>query len=187
VTGRDRRAMILGGGVLLAAFLVLRGFPWGVRSALAAATDLRERAELLAHALEEVAEAPELRDSAARITQALGGLASRLLNGASAAEAGADLSAQVNLAATRHSAKVERLEVLADSARAGRLGRARVHVVLETDVRGLVALLRSIAESNAALVVQELRVIAPDPASADRVPEVLKVELMIYGWYPRPA
>lgn len=177
--------MILGLGVILAGVLVLRGLPWGVHRALAATGDLRERATLLAHAQEDLAQAALLRDSAARITQALVGLAPRLLSGTSGAEAGADLSAQLNLCASRNAAKPERLDVLLDSVRVGRLGRVRVHAALETDIRGLAGLLRAIAAGDAALTVHELRIVAPDPGSAERLPEILKVEVTVAGWYLR--
>lgn len=185
MTRRDGRAVILGLGVVVAAVLALRVLPWSVRRAVAATGDLRERATLLARAQKDLAQAPLLRDSAARITQALVGLAPKLLSGTSAAEAGADLSAQLNLFASRNAAKLERLDVLPDSVRVGRLGRARVHAALETDIRGLAGLLRAIAAGGAALTVQQLRVVAPDPGSADRLPEILKVEVTVAGWYLR--
>jgi hypothetical protein len=183
MTGRDRRALFVGGSVVGLAVLLLRGLPWGVRRAVAATGELRDRTTLLAHAREELANASLLRDSAARITQALVGLAPKLLSGTSAADAGADLSAQLNLFASRNAAKLERLDVLPDSNRAGRLARIRAHVALETDSRGLVGFLHGIAAANAALAVRELRIVAPDPGSPERVSEILKVEMTVEGWY----
>jgi len=183
MTARDRRALLLGGTVVAVALIVLRVLPWGVRGGLAATAELRERVTLLAHARAELADAPWLRDSAARITHALVGLAPRLLTGPSAAEASADLSAQVNLVASRNDARLERVDVLPDSARAGRLGRTRVHVALETDIRGLVRVLQAIAAASTTLVVHELSISAPDPASPERLPEILKVEMTIGGWF----
>lgn len=185
MTSRDRRALLVGGAVVVAAVMLLRVLPWGVRRAVAATGELRERATLLAHARRELARASLLSDSAAWITQALVGLAPKLLSGTSAAEAGADLSAQLNLFASRNAAKLERLDVLPDSIRAGRLGRARAHVALETDVRGLVGFLRAVAAGGAALAVRELRIVAPDPGSSERAPEILKVEATVEGWYVR--
>lgn len=183
MTPRDRRALLVGGVVVAGALLVLRVLPWSVRTAFAAAARLRERATLLAHAQEELGNAAVLRDSAAVVTQALVGLAPKLLNGTSATEAGADLSAQLNLIASRSNAKLEQVDVLPDSARAGRLARARVHVAFETDIRGLMHVLHLIAAGSAALVVHELRISAPDPASSGRLPEVLKIEMTIGGWF----
>jgi hypothetical protein len=185
MTGRDRRALVVGGAVVGLAVLLLRGLPWGVRRAVAATGELRERATVLTHARDELTNASLLRDSAARITQALVGLAPKLLSGTSPAEGGADLSAQLNLAAVRHQAKVEQVDLLADSLQAGRLGRARVHAVLETDIRGLVGFLQAIAAGDAALAVRELRIVAPDPGSPERSPEILKVEVTVEGWYVR--
>jgi hypothetical protein len=91
----------------------------------------------------------------------------------------------LNLAVARHAAKIERLEVLPDSTRAGRLGRARVHAVFDADVRGLVGVLHALAVGDAALTVADLRIVVTDPASAEHLPELLKVELTIDGWYPR--
>ncbi len=183
MTGRDRRALLIGGTVVVAAVLLLRILPWGARHALAAHAALRERATLLVHAQQDLDDARLLRDSAARITQALVGLAPKLLSGTSAAEAGADLAAQLNLVASRSNARVEQVDLVPDIARAGRLSRVRVHITLETDIRGLVQALHAIATGSAALVVHELRVSAPDPASPERLPEILKVEMTIGGWF----
>jgi hypothetical protein len=177
--------VIVGVGVTLAAVLALRVLPWSIRRGLAAAAALRDRAALLAHAREQLAQAPLLRDSAVAITQALVSLAPNLLSGASAVEAGADLAGQLNLVAARHRAKLTQLDVLPDSVRAGRLARARVHVVFETDIRGLAGLMHAIAAGDAALAVQELRIVAPDPTSPRRLPEILKVEMTTAGWYLR--
>lgn len=186
MTLRDRKALLVGGSVVVAAVIVLRVLPWGVRHVVAARADLHGRATLLAHARQDLAQTAELRDSVARITQAVVALAPKLLTGSTAEEAGADLSAQLNLIAARTSAKLERMDILPDSSRAGQLGRARVHVALETDIRGLAGVLRAIAASDAALTVQELRVVAPDPSSTPRLPEILKVEATVTGWYLKP-
>ena len=183
MTTHDRRALLLGGTVVAVAVLVLRILPWGMNRGLAATAELRERVTLLAHARAELADAPWLRDSAARITQALVGLAPKLLTGESVAEASADLSAQMNLVASRNNARLELVDVLPDSARAGRLRRARVHVAFETDIRGLVEVLQAIATANTTLVVHELHIGAPDPGSPERLPEILKVEMTIGGWF----
>src|SRR5438477_7454057 len=115
MTERDRRALILGGSAVIGALLVLRVLPWGIRSALAAETGLRQRAALLARARADLAEASGLRDSAVALGQALVALAPKILSGNSVAEAVADLSGRVNLAASNHGAKLERVDPVADS------------------------------------------------------------------------
>ena len=174
MTARDRRALILGGVVIAAAVLSLRAVPWGVRRAAGSYVELRERAGLLARTREEMAALPMLRDSAATLSQALVALAPQLLSG------------RMNLAAARAPARVERLDPMPDSTSNGRLGRVRVRAALETDVRGLVALIRAIDAGDEVLRLEELHVEAPDPAAVNRGPEILKVEVTVSGWYVKP-
>jgi hypothetical protein len=183
MTERDRRAVMVGGGVVLAALLLLRAVPWTVRTALAAETGLRQRAALVARGRADLADAIALRDSAVELGQALVGLAPKILSGNSVAEAVADLSGRVNLAASRSQAKLERVDPLTDSTVAGRLHRVALRAAFECDIRGLVGMLQALTFGKAALVVRELRVTAVDAGSADRLPEVLRVEMTVAGWF----
>jgi len=176
----------MGGIAIAVAVLGLRVLPWAVRLVTEAHAVLRERATLLARTREETASLPTLRDSAAVLSQALVALAPQVLSGSSPAEAGADLSGRMNLAASRAPAKVERLDPLPDSSGDGRLGRVRVHAALETDVRGLIALIRAIDAGDEVLKLDELRVEAREPGTVERGPEILKVEITVSGWYIRP-
>lgn len=185
MTPRDRRALLIGGVVAAAAVLGLRVLPWGVKRTTAAHALLSERALLLARTRGELASLPQLRDSAAILTRALVALAPHVLSGSTPAEAGADLSGRMNLATSRAPARVDRVDPLPDSIGAGRLGRARVHAVFETDVRGLIAFLRAIDAGDEVLTLDELHIEAPEPGAPDRGPELLKVEVTISGWYIR--
>jgi hypothetical protein len=177
--------VIAGGAILLGAVLGLRIVPWAVAGTVAACQDLEERTALLARARAELSALPLLRDSAAVLTRALVALAPRLLDGGNAAEAGADLAARVNHAAARAPARLDRVEPLPDTATAGRLARARVRAALETDVRGLVMLLRALDAGDASLGIERLDVVSADPASPERRPEILRVELVVSGWFLR--
>ncbi len=183
MTGRDRRALMLGGAVVIGALLVLRVVPWGVRGVLGAETGLRERATLLARARADLADAGVLRDSAVQLGQALVSLAPKILSGNSEADAIADLSGRVNIAVTSHQAKLERVDPLPDSVRAGRLRRVALRAAFECDVRGLAGVLGALEFGKVALSLRELRVTAVDAGSADKVPEVLRVEMTVAGWF----
>jgi Type II secretion system (T2SS), protein M subtype b len=183
VTGRDRRALMLGGAAVVGAVLVLRVLPWGVKTTLAAETGLRERATLLARARADLVDAEVLRDSAAQLGQALVGLAPRILSGNSAADAVADLSGRVNLVVSGHQAKLERVDPVPDSVRAGRLHRVTLRAAFECDVHGLAGVLDALAFRKVVLPMRELRVTAVDVGSSERMPEVLRVELTVAGWY----
>ena len=87
------------------------------------------------------------------------------------------------MAASNHQAKLERVDPVADSGVAGRLHRATLRAAFECDIRGLVGILQTLAFGRAALAVRELRVTAVDAGSADKSPEVLRVELTVTGWY----
>src|SRR5258708_30994083 len=100
MTIRDKRAVQLGLAAVLGALLLLRVIPWGVRRAAAAERELAANAELLARTQAELADQQPLTDSVAQVTHAVVALAPRILSGLSAAEAGADLSRPLNLAAT---------------------------------------------------------------------------------------
>lgn len=186
MTPRDRRALIIGVGVVLAAVVLLRVLPATLRSVNEARAMLRERAALLARTRDEMASLPKLRDSAAVLSQALVALAPQLLSGSVDAEAAADISGRVNIIASRAPAKVERLDPIRDSITTGRLGRVRLHAALETDVRGLVAVLKAIDTGDEVLLLEELHVEAPQPAGAERGPEILRIEVIVSGWYIRP-
>src|SRR5205807_5506198 len=97
--------------------------------------------------------------------------------------AGADLSGRVNLAVSRSQGKLERLDPVADSGTVGRLRRAAAHVAFESDIRGFAAFMRVVDGGDAALSVSDVRIVAPDPASSEHQPEVLKVEVTVVGWY----
>ena len=175
MTPRDRRALLLGGAVVIGAVLILRLLPWTVRTAVAGEAGLRERAALLARTRADLAKAGELRDSAVQLGQALVGLAPRILSGSSAAEAIADLSGRVNLAASSHEAKLERVDAVPDSVIRGRLHRASLRAAFECDVRGLVGVVQALEFGKVPLALQELRVTAVDVGSGDKSAEALRV------------
>ncbi len=183
MTGRDRRALVLGGVTVLGAVLGLRVVPWSVRRVVVAERELREQATLLARARADLTEAPTLSDSAALLSRTVVGLAPKLLSGDTPAEAVADLSGRLQLAASRNQAKLERTDQLPDSGAAGRLRRVRVHAALESDIRGLIGLLQAVETGDAVLSVEDLRVVAPDLNSANGAPEVLRLEVTVTGWF----
>jgi hypothetical protein len=178
--------MVIGGLAVAAAVVTLRVVPTALRRAIEARAMLREHATMLARTRDDMASLPQLRDSAAVLSQALIALAPQLLSGSTEAEAGADLSGRMNLIASRAPAKIERLDPFPDSLGTGRLGRVRVHAALETDVRGLVAVLKAIESGAEVLRLDELHVEAPQPAGVERGPEILKVEVTVSGWYIKP-
>ncbi len=183
MTGRDRRALIIGGVSVLTALLAFRVAPWCIRSAVAAERDLQEKGTLVARARADLADAPLLRDSAGVLTRAVVGLAPKLLSGDTPTEALADLSGRLNLAASRNQAKLGRTDQLADSTAAGRLRHVRVRTAVESDIRGVMGFLRAIELGDAVLSIEDARIVAADPGSGEQTPEILRVEVTVTGWF----
>ena len=187
MTERDRRAVVLGSGVIIVAVLLLRVLPWTVRTELAAEAALRERAGLLVRARADLAEASALRDSAVALGGGLVAIAPKILSGSAATEAVADLAGRLNLVGSDHRAKLISVDPVADSAAAGRLHRVTVRAAFECDVRGLAGVLQGLDANKAVLTVRELRVTATDAAGLDQKPEVLRTEIVASGWFLVPA
>ena len=59
----------------------------------------------------------------------------------------------------------------------------RLRATLESDVRGVSGVLRAMEFNEAALSVNELRIVAVDPNSPDRAPEVLRLQVTVAGWF----
>ena len=182
MTARDRRALLLGGSVLLCAVLLLRVVPWTVRQVVSFRTRAIERTATLVRARDLAAGLPASRDSLREALAAIVGLAPQLVDGSTSAEAQASLSGLVSLAAARHALKVLRLDPITDSA-AGVFHRVGLHVECEGDVAGLAALLRSLETGAPLLSVPDLSVQALDPWGDPKVAERLHIELTIAGWY----
>jgi Type II secretion system (T2SS), protein M subtype b len=180
---RDRRALTLGGTVILAALLLLKLLPLGWQTARDRAEQFRGRAELLAGSRDLVAAAPMLQDSGVAIKGKLLALAPRILTGRNEAEAVADLSGRLSALAVSKRLRLSRSSALKDSTRAGSLHRLSMRIVLEGDTHGALGFLGNLASGAAVLVTDDLRIAARNPASPANLPEILEIEAVVHGWY----
>jgi hypothetical protein len=183
MAGRDRRALRVGAGLVVVAFIVLRGGPLVVREVRAAEGRLTAAHARLGATQHESAALPGLEDSARAVRAALVGIAPALLEGGTPAGAAGALSLRLTAMADRSGVRLERTTALEDSARVGRLARVRARAEVESDSRGIVALLSGIERDPAALRVVDLKVTALDPLSGDERAELLRAELTLTGWY----
>ncbi len=177
----DRRALVRGGGAVLAAVVLLRGLPWAMRSLGTLRTLTHDQQATLARSEDVLARVPAIRDSVAAVLGRIVALAPRLVDGRTSAEAQASLAGLVSLAASRHQLRVVRLEPLADSAVAP-FTRVALHAELEGDVAGLSGLLRAVEAGDPLLSVPSFSVSAPAPATSHGA-EALRIELDIAGYY----
>lgn len=177
----DRRALVLGGGGVVCAVLLLRVLPWSVRSVTELRTSAQERVETLARARDVAGGAPAVRDSLARALGEIVALAPKLVDGRTAAEAQASLGGLVSFAAGRQRLRVARLDPLADSS-LGTFGRVALRAELEGDLAGLVRFLQTIETGDPLLSVPGLLVQAPDPGNRSG-PEALRIQATVVGLY----
>ena len=179
---RDRRALLIGVGVVVSALLAFRGVPLALRGI----EELRDRAAgqtaTLARVEDVVLRGPAVRDSLTEALHGIVSLAPELVDGTTAADAQASLSGLVSLLANRHALKVLRADALPDSA-VGVFHRVALHAELEGDVGGVTALLRSLETGAPLLTVSSLSLETPDPAPHPRTPEVLHLSADVSGYY----
>jgi hypothetical protein len=173
--------------VVLLGGLGLRVVPAAVGRLREARELLDARRTLLDRIRTDLAGLDALGDSTTALRARVVALAPRILSGTSAAEAMNDLVGRVTLATDRGAVKLTGTEPLPDSSRAGVLRRVGLRASFEGDVRGVVGTLRALEQDPGALLLDDLRVLALDPASAETVPELLRVELSVWGWQQAKA
>jgi hypothetical protein len=181
MTGRERRAVWVGAAILAAAVL-LRTVPLAARAVASMRQRLDDRTATLARAGALISAAPALHDSLVRSLAAFVGLAPSLLEGRTRAEASANLASLVSLVASRSAMRVVQQSVTPDSAVAT-FGRVTVRAELEGDVAGLTRLLAAMETSRPLLTVGTLAVDAPDPQPHAGLPERLRIEMEVTGWF----
>jgi len=188
MTPRDRRALRWGVGLALGAFLLLRVVPWAVRFASAERRTVLAQRALLAETRELIAAAPLLEDSVKHLTHRIATLAPRLLHGEAAAEAEADLATRVSLSAERQHLTVERVVPVPDSVQRadGTLRRVTVQASLVGDAGEILALLDSLGRDPVVLSPAALRLAATNADAPGAVPEAIRAEVTVTGWYLLP-
>jgi hypothetical protein len=183
VTTRDWRALTFGGVVVLLAIVTTRVIPAGWRSASQSVSELQIRTDLLARERAEIRDATALEDSGAKIKTRVVALAPRILPGNGPAEAMANLTNRVSVAAASQRVRIERTTPIGDSIAAGALRRVSLRVAITGDTRGTLGLLAALARGPVVLTAYDLRIVAPDPGTSSNVAEALQSEFTLRGWY----
>lgn len=188
MSGRDRRALSLGALVIVATLAGARGVPalgaWSETSVASA----REVVAEAARAYRGVLEAPVLADTMRVRSERFIALAPALLDGKSAATAGATLASIVSGAAAASDAKLGSVQLRADTAARDSSATARraftrvaVRASLTADVGGLSRFLLALERGLTLLSIDELSVTQPDPGAESTRPEMLQVEIVVAG------
>jgi hypothetical protein len=184
---RRKHRVLIWGSVVVAAWLFVHAIPELVHKTQDARWGLRDRVALLERSRAEVAETGRLQDSATILKSRLVDQAPRLVAGGGDAEASDAMAGLLNLAVSRGNGKVTRSEPVADSATRGLLHGVTQLVGFETDAAGLLNVLRNLAEGGTTLIVKSLDILVADPNAPPTSAELLRVELVVRGWYLRKA
>jgi hypothetical protein len=183
VNTRDRRALIAGGSILLAAWIMLRLLPAAAARWAAVAEQLGQQERLLVETRSALEELPRMEREMKGLTLAVSRTAPRLLSGATRDDAIRDLAARLTTIAALEHAMVVSSADLPGSSTAGSLRRITTNTVIQTDFRGVARILERLANDTLSTVVERLRITGAEPRAADNVAERLQVELRISAWY----
>lgn len=185
---RDRRAVTVGAVVIAIALGLSRGAPALQRWSEDSAASARELVAEAQRVHRSVAGAGAIADTMRVRSERLVALAPALLDGASAATAGATLASIISGAAASADARLGSVQIRMDTAASdssGKVGRAFVRVAvrasLTADVRGLAKFLLSLERGLTLLAVEELSVTQPEPGADGTRPEMLRVDLIVAG------
>lgn len=188
MAGRDRRALSLGALVIVAALAGARGVPalrsWSETS-VASAREVVAEAE---RAQRGVVGASALADTMRLRSERFVALAPALLDGTSAATAGATLASIVSGAAAASDAKLGSVQIRADTPAHDSSGTTRrafsrvaVRASLTADVAGLSRFLLALERGLTLLSIDELSITQSEPGAESTRPEMLQVEIVVAG------
>jgi hypothetical protein len=175
--------MVLLLGAVIAGWVGLRGIPTVFKDWQEARWEVQDRARLLAQSRREIANEKVLVDSAARVKEGMIALAPQLVTGETAAQASDALTGLLGVVAARSNTKLTGTTAVEDSTEVGTLRRVAIHAVLDGDIRGVTAMLQSLAEEETVLTADDLRIVAPEMGGDPSMVEVLRFEFTVRGWY----
>lgn len=183
MTPRDRRALLVGGAIVLSTWVSVKLIPraWLFRQQLR--ENVASKATRLDRLEHDIAGLDSLEREAGRVRARLVGLAPRLLAARSHGEAGAELSVVLRTRAETAGARIGRITILPDSAGRGEPTEIRARIECETDAAGVEKLLELLASGNPVLVVSAVRVAAPAPRDRSEVMERLDVSIDVGAWW----
>lgn len=174
----DRRAMLLGLGVVLLVIAFARGYPvWRDRERKVigeAERNARDVARLAA----AVRSLPAARDSVAARTVRLARLRSAVIMAPSSVDAGAALLAHVSRIIDENQVRVVSMSLHSTTARSAGTLPVAIRVSILSGIEQLVQLLRAVEDAPLLLAVRELS-IEPAGATPDSLHEELRVHLTV--------
>ncbi len=179
---RDLRVIVAGAAIVVGAWLGLRMIPRGLGRIATLEDEVGQRLLILEKARRETSGLEALSDSIEQLEVVAASLHRVLLLGSEPTTATFDLTRRLSEVLSRSAAFVDEIGPVPDSAREGRLRRARVQANLETDVIGLMEALQHL-EADSTMRVESVEVTAPTPEAPAAEMERLVVVLQVSGWF----
>lgn len=181
MTGRERivvraGAALVAVGVTARVILALVQWSGAIGDRVRLAREVVARQEALIETL------PELERRADSLKTRVLALADRLVPGRTEPEAQAELLARVESAIVHSGATVELSDAVPDSVGFGRLRRVTARAVWQSDLRGVLRLMRQLEFGPTLLTVEQVRlslsqVVVPGQA------EQIRADMVVEGWY----
>jgi Type II secretion system (T2SS), protein M subtype b len=182
----DRRVLLVGLVCIAALLLASRGIPawrsWQSEKRAAAS----KLASEVARSERSVRMRRALADSLERRGARLLALAPALLNGETPAAAAGTLAGLISGAAATSGVRLGAVQVRPAATAPGAFARVAVRANAIGDVRGLVELLATLERGPTMLVVRELAVAQPEPATPAEAAEALRFEFVVEGLALKP-
>lgn len=180
---RDRRALAIGGAILLSLLLVARGVRPAISRVQALRAEISRERDLLARGRALLAGVPALDSTAARLERAVALADDRLFPSADPLAATAGLGAYVSDLARRNGVHVQQGETRPPTAAAGDLVAVEVGLRAQGDLEGALAFLISLERGPRLVEVVRLG-IERTAGTRDREPEheTLSLTLVVRGY-----
>ena len=178
---RDIRALAVG-LIVVVLWLALRVTPTLRAHLRGIQEDIAERGELLVRARNETGKLGSLADSITALEGIAKALPRLLLIGEDSETATFDLTRRVAMQVAPEVAFVRDISAVPDTAASGELKRTTVRASLETDITGLMVLVRAF-DADSLMAVERLAVAADSPTAAPDAMEHLQVALDISAWF----
>ncbi|HSU93718.1 MAG TPA: type II secretion system protein GspM [Gemmatimonadaceae bacterium] len=181
MTGRDRRALVIGVCVTLIVLVGRNALPALFTWRRAAREAASRNEEKLDRAKLSLRRAAQVQDSLKSRSIRVVALAPALLGGGSPATASATLAGIVSGAAARSNVRIGALQLSADTATRGVFTRVSVHGDATGDIAGITAMLGALEGGPTLLAISELSITQPEPGAPSDHAEALRVELAVVG------
>ncbi len=181
LSAAERRTVLVGVSVMATAWVLLKATPVAYRWQRNQRARAAQVEMTLQRAREAIVAEPVARESLAARGRRLVALAPRVFGGATAAQAGAELSSWVGGLADARGVRIARQSLEADTV-AAPFRRLALRLDAEGDITGVAGWLSQLEAGGKLVTIEQLAISALEPAAPTSQPERLRAELVLIAW-----